>query len=88
MENKLYIVVDKNYGGMPVPYMLFNPEKKPVYDMENKQWIAEIEMELSPELVKLMPYLEKMEPEQILEIEIKPIQLTKMVITYEPQILE
>ncbi len=87
-ENKLYIVVDKTYGGIPVPYILFDPAKKPVYDVEDKHWIAEIEMELTPELVNLMPYLKNMEPDQILEIEIKPIQLTKMVITFEPQKLE
>lgn len=87
-ENKLYLVVDKSYRGIPTPYLLFDPEKKPVYDVEDKQWIAENEMELSSELVKIMPYLKNMEPDQILEIEIKPIQLTKMVITFEPQKLE
>ena len=87
-ENKLYLVVSPNYGGTPVPYLLFDTRKKPIFDVEERQWIAEQEMELSPDLAAIMPYINNMEPDHLLEIEIKPIQLTKMVITYEPQTLE
>ncbi len=81
--NKLYLVTTTTSEGRKVPYMLTG-DRRPYFDHEEEMWKADIEIELDGLDQKNIPFLEQMEDDQIMEIEFKPIELTRMVVTYEP----
>lgn len=81
---KLYLAVTEINGSNTKKAWLLGGTK-PVFDAEERIWSAELEIDLPDTFSESMPWINNMEEDQLMEIEIVPVELIKMKITYEKQ---
>lgn len=82
--SKLYLAVTERKSSSAKQVWILGGTK-PVFDAEERTWNAELEIDLPDTFNLAMPFVEDMEEDQLMEIEIVPVELIKMKITYEKQ---